>query len=130
MTLDLAMDCFFFFFCILTWEHFFIAFYFFYCIFSITIYSPYTPNPHNHHTVAHAHEFFFLSAESLHLLAAPIAVSLPSILLVSSVCSLDSTYEWNHMVFLEREEGRQRNISALISCPLYMPVLGICLDRG
>ena len=67
-------------------------------VFSITIQSPYTPfPPHNHHTVVHVHESFFLFAQSLHTSPSPIVVSLLSIygsvsnLLVSSVCSWDST---------------------------------------
>ena len=56
--------------------------------------------PGHNHTVAHAHESFYLFAQSLDPLAPnPRAVSLlsvyesVSILPVRSVCSLDSTYE-------------------------------------
>ena len=63
-----------------------------------------TPTPSNHHTLVH--ESFFLFAQSLHLLPSPPLSCHPAlyesvfILLVSSVCSLDSTYEWNDMVFV------------------------------
>ena len=67
----------------------------------------YTPRPTNHHTVVHVHESFFLFAHSLHPLTfCPTSCHLFSIyesvfvLLVSSVCSLGSTYEWDHMVFV------------------------------
>ena len=60
----------------------------------------YPPPRHNHHTVVHVHESFFLFALPLHSLTSPhLAVILlsicesVSIFLVSSVCSLDSTYE-------------------------------------
>ena len=67
----------------------------------------YIPPLCSHHTVVHVHESLFLFfALSLHPLSSPrlIAVSLlsiyesVSILLDSSVCSLDSTYEGNHVV--------------------------------
>ena len=71
---------------------------FFIVFISITIYPPYTPfPPGNHYTVVH--ESFFLIAQSLHSLTLTLAVILLSIyesvsvLLLSSVCSLDSTYE-------------------------------------
>ena len=40
----------------------------FYCIFSLTIYLPSTFHSHNDHTVVHAHESFFLFAQSVHSL--------------------------------------------------------------
>ena len=67
----------------------------------------YFPPLSNHHTVVHVHESFFLFAQSLYpLTSTPLAVILlsihesVSILPVGSVCSLDSTYEWGHMVFV------------------------------
>ena len=73
----------------------------FYCIFSITSLVPiYSPPLHNHHTVVHVHESFFLFAKSLLPQPPPpladILLSIyesVSILLVISVCSLDSTNE-------------------------------------
>ena len=65
------------------------------------------PSPSNYHSVVHVHESFFLFAQSFHpLMTPPLAVCLFSlcesvpIFLVSSVCSLDSTYECNHMLFV------------------------------
>ena len=68
------------------------------------------PHLGDHHTVVHVHEFFpfslLLNPSTPYTQPHPTAVSLLSIyesvslLLVSSVCSLDSTYEWNHMVFV------------------------------
>ena len=78
-----------------------------YCIFSVIRLVPlYLPLPSNHHTVVHAHESFFLFAQLLYSLLSPLNLSSCSpsmslsIFLVSSVCSLDSTGEWNHMVFV------------------------------
>ena len=57
----------------------------------------YPPPPGNHHTVVHVCESFFLFAQFLHPLAPPplAVICSPSmnlsVLLVSSVCSLDST---------------------------------------
>ena len=73
-------------------------------------FSPHYPTPpSDHHPVVHVHESFALFAQSLHSLTCPtphhschllsISESV-SLLLVSSVCSLDSTNEWNHMVFV------------------------------
>ena len=65
--------------------------------------------PSNHHTVVHIHEFFLSFFPSIPLPASipsPRVISLlsiyesVSILLISSVCLLDSTYEGNHMVFV------------------------------
>ena len=89
---------------------------------SITIYpphpppiSPTLPPSSSHHTVAYVHELFplfsFLPNFSNPLWLSPIphpttCRCLPalclwvSIFLLSSLCSLDSTYEWNHMVFI------------------------------
>ena len=58
--------------------------------------------------VVHVHESLFLFAQSLHPLISPsppaviccLIYESVSVLLVSSVCSLDSTYEWNHMEFV------------------------------
>ena len=63
------------------------------------------PCPHHHHTVVHVHMSFSLFAQSLHPLTFPHLSCHPalyesvSILLLSSICSLDSTYEWNRMSF-------------------------------
>ena len=61
---------------------------------------PLPPPPHSHHTVVHVHESFIIFTQSLHPLTFTLkelsACSLyqsVSILLVSPVCSLDSTYE-------------------------------------
>ena len=61
------------------------------------------PLRHNHHTVVH--ESFFLFAQSLHPIPSPTLTDIllsiyasVSISLLSSICSLDSTYERNHMV--------------------------------
>ena len=60
---------------------------------------PLHPSPlNNHHTVVHVHDSFYLLAQSLHFLTpASLAVICSpsesvSVLFVSSVCSLDSTY--------------------------------------
>ena len=63
-------------------------------------------SPSNHHTVVHIHESFFLFAQPLHPLTSQCSCHLLSIyesvpiFLVSSVCELDSTHEWNHRVFV------------------------------
>ena len=79
-----------------------------YCIFFHYHLVPlYSPSPRNHHTVVHVHESFFLFTESRHPLKSPTfschslsTYESISILLVSSVCSLDSKYEWNQMVYI------------------------------
>ena len=66
----------------------------------------YPLTPSNHLTVVHVHESFFLFALFLCPLTyppTPAVICSPSmslsLLLVSSVCLLDFSYEWNHMVF-------------------------------
>ena len=60
--------------------------------------------------VVHVHESFLIFAQSLCTLTSPTAVILLSIyesisiFLLSSVCSLDFTYEWNSKENLERTE--------------------------
>ena len=80
----------------------------FYYIFPLPFISFVPPPSHNQHTVLHVHESFFpfLFAQFSHpptpLSAAAVLLSIYEslfIFLVSSVCSLESTYEWNHMVF-------------------------------
>ena len=84
------------------------SFFFFFLISSLLpffplSFSPLIPPPtSNHHTVVHVHEsFFFLLGPSTPNLPAPLTgILLPiyesvSVLLISSVCSLDSTQEWN-----------------------------------
>ena len=86
---------------------------FFIVFFPITIYPPYIlfhlhplPSPLQLPIVVHAHEFFFFFARSFfpqphpHSRAISLLSESVSIFLVSSVCPLDSTYEWNHMVFV------------------------------
>ena len=73
----------------------------FYCIYFHYHLVPLLSPPHHHHyVVVHVHESFFVSALSFcHVPLPPKAVSLlsvfesVSILLVSSICSLDFTYE-------------------------------------
>ena len=83
---------------------FFIFTVFFPLLFSPLILSPTLPC--NHQPVIHVHESFFPLAWSLPPLPPAIAAILLSIyesvsmLHVSSVCSLDSTYEWNHIVLV------------------------------
>ena len=70
--------------------------------------SLYPPVPSNHHTVGHVQESFFFFVQPLHLLTYPLPTSCHllsiyesvSVLPVRSVCSLDSTYKWNQMVFV------------------------------
>ena len=89
---------------------------FFNCIFSITIYPSFVlfhlhtlsydqETVGNHPTVAHVYDSFVFFAWFLNTPAARTILLLSiyvsvSILLVSSVCPLTSTYEWNHMVFV------------------------------
>ena len=62
------------------------------------------PPTSNHHTVVHVHESFFLFAQSLHPSprhsCQPVLYESVSILLVSSDCSLESTYEGHHTAFV------------------------------
>ena len=65
------------------------------------------PPSSSHHTIVHVHESFFLFAQFLYPSAPPhtsfylfpIYESV-FVLFVSSLCSLDSKYEWDHMVFV------------------------------
>ena len=76
--------------------------FFFYCIFFHYHLVPFYPPPTcDHHTVVHVHESFFLFAQYPYHISSPalpvILLSINeyvSILLVSSVCSLDSTYRY------------------------------------
>ena len=75
--------------------------------FPITVIPPLTPSPCSLHTVVHDHGSFFLFTGSHpHQITPRRAVSLffisksVSVLLLSSVCSLNSTCEWNDMVFV------------------------------
>ena len=93
---------------------FFLLLFYFICylIFIVIFPLPFSPliplSHHNYHTVVHVPESFFLFAQSFHLFTSPrpLAVILLSIygsvpiFLVSSICSLDSTYDWDHTVFV------------------------------
>ena len=58
------------------------------------------PSPYNHHTVAQVYKSFFLFSPSTHHSCQPANFEHVFILLISSVCSLDSTHDWNHMEFV------------------------------
>ena len=80
---------------------------FFNCIFFHYHLSPLYPSPCNHHPVVHVHESFFLFVQSLHSLTSLLpnwltscSPSMSLSIFSSSVCSLDSTYEWSHRVFV------------------------------
>ena len=84
-------------------------------------FSPLHPlRPSNQHTVVLVHEFFFLFAQSLHSLTTPSSTSCNllsisesvSVLLVSSVCSLDSTYavSYTHLTLPTNKAVRKREI--------------------
>ena len=77
----------------------------FYCVFFLLPFRPLIPPPpSNHHTVVH--ETFLLFTQFLHSLTSPSHCCHPALHLW--VCllfflfsfSLDSTYEWEHMVFV------------------------------
>ena len=73
----------------------------FYCIFLLSFTFLIFPPPHNHHTVVHVHESFVLLAQSAHPLNPTPELSAYSLYMsLSLFCLLDSTYEWNHMVFI------------------------------
>ena len=76
--------------------------------------------------------FFFFFAWSLHSPPIPRAVSLfsisefVSILLVSSVCSLDSTCEWNHMAFVFSDWFISLSITCLVRSLILLLVWDLC----
>ena len=65
-----------------------------------------SPSPISHHIIVLVRLISFLLNASTHWTPHPTSCQLlliyesVSVLLVSSICSLDSMYEWNHMVFV------------------------------
>ena len=83
----------------------FFEFYFFIVFLQYHLVPLYGPRPCNRHTVVHVHKSFVFFAQPFHSLCSPrlschcALCESVSILLLSSVCSLDPTCEWNLMVF-------------------------------
>ena len=85
---------------------FFKIFKFLLYFFSFTVFSPKTHPRSNHHIPVHIHESFSLLLNPFTLSPPPPTICHPAhyqsvpIFLVSSVCSLDFTYEWNPFLFV------------------------------
>ena len=83
-----------------------LIFFYFYWIFFITIVSPYTAPQQSPHCYPYPWVLFPFCSIPLPSHIPPPAVILLSIyesvpiFLVSSVCSSDSTYDWNHVIFV------------------------------